>query len=296
MKKLLFISMMFCIVLASCSDVNNVPTVVPSVSPEPSATATLTPTKIRPTRTFAPTPTLTPLPAYQNKQVIFEYNVTGNHSDYDFFFEDSPSWSKLVLYSDGQMIIPGKTYMQEMLSPVEMKQFISKLEALGFYSIESNQQHDTSDKLYKYGNNFEESYDGLLDCIVVNAEKSRELCIYEPAMEYLVPKMKNILRFLDTYEPKGTTPYSPDRLLVSIQSGRDPYNDNLPKDAVPWPDNLPSLDTFKSITYVDGEIAREIYNLFDDTNAGKVFTQSGKEYTMYFYVVLPHEKLSNAYQ
>jgi hypothetical protein len=296
MKKLLVISVIFYVVLASCRVYKDVPTIVPSVTPEPSSTATLTPTKIRPTRTFAPTLTLTPFPAYPNKQVVFEYNMTGGHSVYDFFFAGAPSWSRLVLYSDGQMIIPGKTYTQKMLSPDEVKQFLSRLEALGFYSIESNQQHDTSDKLYNFGNNFEESYDGLSDCIVVNAEKSRELCVYEPAMEYLVPKMKNILRFLDKYEPAGTTPYSPDRLLVWIQSGRDPNNENLPNDAIPWPDNLPSLDIFSSISYVDGETAKEIYSLFEDTNAGKVFTQDGKEYTMYIYVVLPHEKLSNAYQ
>lgn len=267
----------------------------PSITPEPSSTPSSTPTKT-PRPTLPPLPTLTPLPSYQTKQVIFEYNVIGDHSVYDFFFEGSPSWSNLVLYSDGQMIIPGETYKQKILSPNEIEQFLSKLESLGFYSLESNQKHDETDKLYNYGNNYQTSFDGRFYCISVDAVRSRDLCVYEPDIQYLVPEMKNILQYLDEYEPTGSTTYYPDRLLLWVRAGRDPYDENLPPTAIPWNNHLPPLSARNPITYVDGDAAQEIYRLFDSTNTGKVFSQNGKEYTVYFYVVLPHEKVTNSNQ
>jgi hypothetical protein len=246
------------------------------------------------------TPTITPLPFYPTKQVIFDYNVIGDHSVYDGFFDPNffRPWSKFVLYADGQIIITGTTYQQKILSPDEIKQFLSRLEAAGFYSLESNQKHDPTDKLYDYGNNYQESSDGLEYCILVNTVKSRNLCVYEPDIQFVVPKMKNILQFLDDYKPAGMTPYYPDRILLWVQPGRDPYNNQLPKDALHWGESFPSLETPDSkVIYVDGAAAKEIYMLFDRSpNLGKVFSQNDKEYTVYFNVVLPHEQVTNAYQ
>jgi len=246
------------------------------------------------------TPTITPLPFYPTKQVIFDYNVIGDHSVYDGFFDPNffRPGSRIILYADGQMIITGTTYQQKILSPDEIKQFLSKLEALGFYSLESNQKHDPTDKLYDYGNNYQKSSDGLEYCILVNIIKSRNLCVYEPDIQFVIPKMKNILQFLDDYRPAGMTLYYPDRILLWIQPGRDPYNDQLPKDAIPWNGSFPSLETPDSkVIYVGGNAVKEIYLLFDrTTNLGKVFSQNGKEYTVYFDVVLPHEKVTNVYQ
>jgi hypothetical protein len=272
---------------------NAVPTMVPSVTPEVTSTASSTPTKTpRPTSTS--TPTLTPLPPYQTKQVLFEYNVIGDHSVYDILFDAYPSWSRLVLYSDGQMIIPGKTYQQKVLSPSEIEAFLLKLESLGFYSLESNQKHDPTDQLYNYGNNYQESFDGRYYCIAVRADKARDLCVYEPDVQFLVPQMKSILQYLDEYKPEGTVPYLPDRLLLWVRPGRDPYEENLPPTTIPWRDHFPPLSASNAIMYIDGDAAKEIYILFDSTNTGKVFSQNGEEYTVYFLIVLPHDKVTNA--
>ncbi len=290
MKKRFLLSVVVCILIASCSEQKNVPTV-------PNFTATSTPTKAQPTK-IPPTSTNTPLPFYQNKKVIFDYYAIGDHSIYDFFFGlgSFRSYSKLVLYDDGQMIIPGETYKQKVLSADEIEQFLSKLETLGFYSLKSNQEHDPTDQLYDYGNNYQKSYDGRLHCISVKTDKARNLCVYEPDLQFLIPKMKNVLQYLDEYEPAGIIPYFPDRILLWVQVGRDPYNDNLPETAIPWADHLPSLESSsQNIMYVDGNAAKEIYMLFDSTNAGKVFTQNGKEYTAYLNVILPHETVTNAY-
>jgi hypothetical protein len=284
-----------CILLASCSKENNIPTAISSFTPKPSFTATSTPSKT-PRPTLTPTSTITALPLYQNKQVLFDYYVIGDHSVYDSFFDPDSfhSYSRLVLYDDGQLIIPGEKYKQKVLSPDEVKQFLSKLEALGFYSLESNQTHDPTDKLYNYGNDYQESFDGRKYCISVNTDRPRNLCVYEPDIQFLIPKMKSILQHLDEYEPAGMTSYYPDRILLWIESGRDPYNENPPETAIAWDERFPQLED--SIVYVDGNVAKEIYMLFDNTNQGKVFTQDGKEYTVYIDIVLPHEKITNAYQ
>ncbi len=302
MKKTFLMSAMICIILIACSGQKAIPTAFPSIMPKPSFTATgtitLTTTKTEPTK-LSPTQTITPLPAYQTKQIIFDYNVIGDFSVYDMFFNPDiiHPWSKLILYADGQMVIPGETYKQKILSSNEIKQFFSKLEALGFYSLESNQKHDPTDKPYNYGNGYQKSFDGREYCIVVNTQKSRNLCVYEPNIQFLIPKMKKILNFLDEYEPANMTSYYPDRILIWVQIGRNQYDDKLPKTTIPWVNHLPSLETSnQKITYVDGDMAKEIYLLFDSTNSGKVFTQNGIEYTVYFEVVLPNEELTNAYQ
>ena len=297
MKKSLLLLIMISILLFSCREQKQiqVPTLSPSPTPIPGPTTTSTPTRTPPP-TFPATTTFTPLPPYQTKKIVVEYNMRGDHSVYDSFFEDYPSWSRLVLYEDGQIIIAGKTYKQKILSPGEMEGFLSKLEALGFYSLESNQKHDPTDKLYDYGDRYQKSFDGREYCIMVNAERSRTLCVYEPDMEFVVPRMKNILEFLEGYEPAEMTSYEPDRLLLWVQPGRNSFDENLPQSSTPWPDQLPPLSPSEVLTYVDGESAREIYFLYEDAKAGKVFTQNGKEYTVYFYVVMPHENLTNAYQ
>ncbi len=304
MKKQFLISVVVCIILAACSGQNNFPlTAIPSFTPNPTLTVTSTPTRT-PQPTLTPTSTITPLPPYPNKQVLFDYYVIGDHSVFDGFFDLNSfrSYSRLVLYDDGQMIITSSegvgdgTYKQKFLSPDEIKRFLAKLETLGFYSLESNQKHDPTDTLYNYGNDYQESFDGRDYCISVNADKSRDLCVYEPDIQYLIPQMKSILQYLDNYEPAGTTPYYPDRILLWVQAGRDPYNDNLPETAILWDEHFPSLEASSPIMFIEGDMAKEIYLQFGGTNKGMVFSQNAKEYTVYIDVVLPHEKMTNAYQ
>ena len=221
MKKLFLISAVVCVLLAACGGQRNIPTVFPSLSPEPSSTITakatstltLTPTRIQPTK-LPSTPTFTPFPPYHTKKVVFEYYIVGQHSYFDMFYADYPELPNIILYNDGQMLVNGK---QKVLSADETKRFLSKLDTLGFFSLESNQQYDVTDKLYDFGNNYQEVNDGLKYCILVSAERSKDLCVQEDYMQYLIPKMKAILKYLDGYKPIGLTPYYPDRILLSMR-------------------------------------------------------------------------------
>lgn len=297
MKKLFLLSVVAFIFLTACSRQASTPTLLPSATLKPSSTET-------PTNAPKPTitPTITSLPTYNTKQVVFEYRESGGHTEFFEFFDYYRPYTKIIMYDDGQMIIPGAIYKQKTLSTDEIKQFFSNIEAMGFYSLESNQAHDPTDKLYDFGNNYVEVYDDIVYCIIVSAGNSRQLCVQDSGVPYLIPKMKKILEYLNHYEQTETTTYYPDRILLYIQAGRPDYLPyKLPTYAIPWGAHLPSLEIPDSNTFndkkifVQGNAAKEIYLMFDSTNEGKVFTQNGKEYTVYIDIVLPHEKVTSPY-
>ncbi len=123
------------LLLVSCND----PVALPTTLPE--TTSTFSPTKATPSALLS-TATITPLPHYPNKQVIFDYYDVGFHSVYDSFFrlDSLRTYSRIILYDDGQMVITGDTYRQKILSSAEVDQFISNLEVLGFFLLESNKK------------------------------------------------------------------------------------------------------------------------------------------------------------
>jgi hypothetical protein len=321
MKKTFLISMMLCFLVTACNGQRNIATVFPSSTPTLRSTATSTivttstkvstPTRIQPTQPPS-TPTFTPFPPFHGKRIVFDYYVIGNQADFDMFF-DPPSGNiltRLVLYDDGQMIIADgddETYKQKVLSSTEIKSFLSKLEVLGFYSLESNQNHDPTDKLYNFEGKYEEVgvIGGLKYCILVNADKSRNLCVKDSYIQYLIPKMMNILKYLDKFKPVGMTSYFPDRILLTVREA-DPSSDTLPATVTPWNENFPSLefthpskyayDDSSSTMYVDGDMAKEIYLFFENSDGNGVFTQNGKDHIVSIRVLLPHEKVINAYQ
>ncbi len=309
MGKTLVLSVVMCLLLVSCSGQQAIPTSRSSTPARPTPAATSTPTVSRSTE-LLPSPTLTPLPPYPNEKVIFEYYTLGNQSYFGPFFEQGfRELPKLVIYEDGLAIVKRDSYMQKVLSADQVKRLFSKLEELGFYSLESNQKHDPTDKLYNFANNYQGFADGLRECVYLKADQERTLCAHESQKQYLVPGMQGILRYLDAYDPGGLTPYYPDRILLWVQRQKDPYSDALPGTPIPWSDGLPNLDRLppgefssygevppQQISYFDGPTAKAIYLLLDGSPyADKVVTQDGQEYIVSTTVVLPHEQLTNAF-
>lgn len=313
MKKTTTLFAMICIIFTACGAPKSVPTLSPSTTSPPSFAAsptatftptfipTFTPTNIQPT----PTPTFTPFPSYPTKKVVFEYSTAGS-----FWAGDAAYFSSfnngvfierpLILYDDGQMI----TYNgQKILSADEMKKFFSKLDALGFFSLESNGMHDEQDKLYNFGNQYEESFDGLHDCILVNIETPRRLCAYEEYKQFLVPEMKNLLKYFNEYKPTGLTPYHPDRILLSTRP-TNPETDDLHGSAPVWDKRFPSLafslpnpyNIPVTIRYIQGDMAKEIDRFIGNSHSHGVFMQDGKKYIVDYVIVLPDEEIINAYQ
>jgi hypothetical protein len=243
------------------------------------------------TATIAPSPTFTPTP-YPTKAVLLDYNTGGDHTLFDMVHKDF-SFSKLVLYADGQMIIPGKNYLQKMLSKAEINHLMTRLDELGFYRIESNQQQDETDRLYNFGGQYSRVYDSTWNCVLVNGERPRNLCADDVYSRFLVPEMKNIMKFLDDYPTDGMTPYVPDRMMLWVDYGRSSQFTDLPSETIPWPDSLPSLETASYYyLYISGDAAREVYSIFKKHGWLLVFSDHGYEFTVTGEIILPHEELA----
>jgi hypothetical protein len=307
--------MLVFIILTACSGHKEIPTVYPTLTPEPLYTATViatstltsTPTRVQPTEPLS-TPTFTPFPPYPNKKVIFEYYTSGNipAGDYAFFqlfYAEYYPETNIILYEDGLILTGGG---KKILSADEMKKFFAKLDSLGFFSLESNQQHDEEDKLYNFGNHYFKSADDLEYCILVNTDKSKQLCALEHYKQFLVPEMKNLLEYFDEYKPNGLTPYYPDRILLLTRLA-DPNSDDMSANGTLWDKRFLSLDvplqeTRKygylpvSIIYIQGDMAKEIYLFWENSHSHDVFIQNGNNYIVRVWAVTPDEVVINAYQ
>jgi hypothetical protein len=291
MKKILafFWILTIMVLLSACKGQDKQPLELPSSTPKPSATLTPTQVVARPTWTpvSTQTSTATSFPPYPTKQVLLDYTFGGSHAPDDLYYlHYGYSQTKLVLYTDGQLVIPGKTFQQKILSTFEVNQLFLQLEAKGLFSL-------TQDNLYNFGyQNSPKTIDGMMYCIVINGKGKRNLCASKTYESFLVPKMKNILQFFNEYQPKGMTPYYPDRILLWVHRGRSPSVQNLPAKAIPWPEKFSSLETSgEKVMYFQGEAAKEIFALFGNSVSAMVINQNGIEYTVLIDIVFPHEQL-----
>lgn len=281
----------FLVLLFACSPQGLQSPTTSSSTRLPSATVIPTHTEPKPTPIPTEIPTFTPTP-YPTKQVLLKYELRSSPRP-PFHEFIGKAYPMLALYSDGQLIVTGETFQEKILTVDEKAQFLSQLEELGFYKIDSNQKHDPTDNLYNFGNNYNMEEIGSFYC-VVTAEKAKDLCAYEPYRKFLVPEMKNILKFLDEYRPKGMIPYNPDRILIKVEAGRDPDIRSLPETALPWSVDFPSLASATNGTlYAEGKAAAEIFSLLGGKLTPNLVTQNGEEYTIeYARPVLPHEVIS----
>jgi len=265
-------------------------TPIATLKPKSTLTFTQMPTETN-------TPTFMPLPfTYETKQVLLNYYLVGAHTLFDIAIE--PMFSQLVVYSDGQIIISGET---KMLSPAEMDQLFAQLKSFGFYDIETNEQGWATPNLYTPDNPFEKITDATSYCVLTTTQdKKRDICAYEPYMQYLIPAMQQTLNILDDYHPKGMEPYSPDRILLYVESPET--SQILDKDAlskrrvIPWPVDLsplkPNLDY--KVTYIQGPMASKIASYIDSFRFSDrpLFQQNGINYFVDIDILFPHEEVN----
>jgi hypothetical protein len=282
----LFVNIIF---VASCNSQPMLPSVVVSPSSFPTATfipipsQTLTPTKT-PTPSITPTPTYPPYPV---KDVIFKYGYEGgDHGIFDPLVNSH--LPKLILYSDGLLLIKKDSFLQKVLTEQEIHSFLSQIEQRGFDTIDTNQQHDLTDKLYNFSNGYESAFDGRYLCV---STETKNICAYEPVIDNVIPTMKNIFKFLDSYLPSNMTPYQADRILLQIIEGSDYIPQEYRPSQIEWADDLPTLQETPTL-FVNGKTATKIFALFDYSESWKIVTYKDKEYTVFARPVLPHEVIS----
>ena len=280
--------------LTACA--RNLTATVYALTPSP------TPRKLTKTSTPAPTFTHAPLiefPPYSEKEVLLIYSYDGGDVTLVDIFSETRSYTRLVLYVDGQLIIskPGGAITTIILSESQVEQLLAQIDQKGFYAIETNQHNDNTDPLYNFGDNYQElhSYHGVSACLAVNGPNPRKLCFYRPYWEYLVPQAKDLFQYLEDYMPGGMELYQPDRLILIVSKGYagDGYTD---QDTVriPWPTDLPSLETrgndMKYMGFYNQD-ASHIYHLVENWWGPKIFIDDEQDYVVFSWVVMPHEHL-----
>jgi hypothetical protein len=305
--KLAIILFAFTTLLVACASPSPSPTVqaisttdLSSSTPAPSF-ATTNPTKTlaaqaTPSPADISTPTLT-IPPYITKQVILEYTrsraALGMPDEYfDPLLGNSPT-TKLVIYSDRQLVLQtaSKSMVTKVMTDNEIQQLLYKVDQLGFHTIDTNQKHDDTDSLYKFEGRYLEVgvTDGAFSCLSIEGDK---MCYYEPYADFLIPQVKLLFQFLDSYTPGNFTAYEPDRILLFVSLGQDLSNSFVeqPMASIPWPSDLLSLGASQeNYIYLEGADALKFFSLGDGIAKPMIFSENGKDYSLLPRIMLPHE-------
>jgi hypothetical protein len=160
----------------------------------------------------------------------------------------------------------------------------------GFYTLETNQNHDETDKLYYFGNQYQLVYDGPIYYLSMNGSQPRTICYYGPYKDFLIPEAKDLFQYFEDYVPGGMTPYKPDRILLAIFKGADSTTEQ--STSITWPSDLPALETpDKKFMYLEGKNAAEVFSFFRHSPDMTFLDERGYSYTVSVHVVLPHHNL-----
>ncbi|MHC1782265.1 MAG: hypothetical protein AB9891_05795 [Anaerolineaceae bacterium] len=265
--------------------------VAPALSATPRPPSSTTPVLPTLTKTWVPIPTHTSyptFPAYKTKQVLFEYSIQGDHTDFDFLLNTRKTY--IALFADGQMILSGEPFREKMLSKGEIDWFLAQLDANGFSSIETSRKYNPSDPLYEFDGKYQQVTDGRFICVTRFSKKAKYICGYEPYSEYFILPMKNLLSFLDNFKLEGATVFRPDRILLDVWYPANEWVESTNPRVIVWPDDLPPI-TGRGILYFEGDAASRIFELFDSIDSSKIVRVKDRDYSVVLRPVLPHEIL-----
>lgn len=304
MRRVLILPFLVPLLFSSCSPA---PAAVPTLTPSPSKTITPTifltrtsiPTATRtptPAPTSTSTPSLTPTPAvidnYPVKTVLLRYGYFyGCCSIFDSAFHSGfVPW--IIIFTDGQMLIKQNgLMMQKKLSKSEIGNLLSHLAKLGFYQIKTEgHNHDETNPIYHFNpGEYQKVYDAPYYVIAVNGDNPKSIWVYEPYLQNVIQPVKNILAYLRSYTSTNLSLFHPDRLLLFIHGNReDPEYQK--QAAIPWPSGLPPLADYNGeFLLLKDKEAATIYRLTQGSQELPVFSDQGKEYTVYTEVIYPYE-------
>jgi len=165
----------------------------------------------------------------------------------------------------------------------------------GFYTLETNQNHDETDKLYYFGNQYQQVYDGLIYYLSVQGNHSRTICYYGPYKDFLIPEAKDLFQYFEDYPSSGMTPYKPDRILLAIFKDIDLLSTTEQSISITWPSNLPTLETSdEKFMYLEGKDAAQVFSFFSHSSHMTFLDELGNSYSVSIHVVLPHHNLLQA--
>ncbi|MCB8976570.1 MAG: PD40 domain-containing protein [Ardenticatenaceae bacterium] len=271
-------------------------TPTPSHTPSPSKMPTLTRTAVS-TQTAVPSQTPFPYPissinpfptvtpnyfVYETKPIFITFHGCcgdgGSETD-DVMGRDVPS---LIIYGDGQMIITegtlgDMTYFEAYLSPTEMCQLRQEIADTGF--LDPHEQFFTERDESMGGGHFSIQVENIY------------YEFYSGDVRFLVEDLAAGYQLIRNFRPENDlVTYIPQYLVLWIEEIQ-PVASEV---AVSWPGDLPSIDELWSdrettTLFVEDDLVRQIYELFDYTNKEMLFQENGKFYSIIARPILPNE-------
>lgn len=199
---------------------------------------------------------------------------------------------RLVIYTDGMMIasrVGDSKIRTRVLNTKEVCSFISRLELLGFYTLEDSRSTDETNPLYDFGSNYQQVSEGRFASLTVDLTNPKSVSFFEPYQKYLVRPMRKVVEFVETYNPGGFIPYQPDRLILFVRSGRAAEVDENVR-ARQWDLETPTLHELVQVPYsfLEGAQAVNVFSLL--TKYGTpIFIENDIEYTVTMRLIYPHE-------
>ena len=244
-----------------------------------------------------PNPTATEwIKNYPTKKALVVYGTSWRNEYTINFIEWGDFYIEpyLILYEDGQLMF-GIGGSIKQLSKTETDEILIKLEQLGFFQIQANNEADllngVKNPLYSFPTVEEPAPNNNLPLIVltVNRQETKSISYRKEWENYLIRPMKDIIAYLDNISSAGATPYQPDRMLVAFDGEE---NKRIPEDAtiIPWPDDVtsPRQWSYMGVLYLDGAEAQKLYQAAGE-KLYAYFSFEGKNYHVYLRPILPHE-------
>jgi hypothetical protein len=255
-----------------------------------SQTKTITKTSeqaFTPTMVFTTTVEIN-LPAAIKKSVIALYGSSGGDGGHpaDYYFgRGMPS---LIIYDDGQVIITRRNSIQETyLSTQQVSLFFVNLQNIGYFKDRLS--------IYNYPEDYIEGAGAPSIMLYANnGLVSKTIDIYYFSRDYLIPDIRNSLKFFSNYYPSRMEPYIPRQMVLWIEEGiGEEYHGVTPEPIEDWPINLPRINELGiGHIVVEEQLIPKILSLYKTVPSGKVFRDNSNNYLVIARPLLPNESPS----
>jgi hypothetical protein len=188
-------------------------------------------------------------------------------------------YERFLLHDDGQLLqYKTGSILEARLSPVEIRDLLTRLERTGFHDIEETSESPDRYDIYNLPDDFQYGDGGWGRSITIQGQR---IHIRDSLWEYIIPSIEDTLAIIESYEPPGgAAPYVPKKIEVFVlrkDSGLLPDSSFI--SASEWPSELPPIDRVWFLDEAETALLLNtgLYTSFPDIRA---FIYEGTEYVV----------------
>lgn len=284
------------------------PTNATAFTSPPAATLTVT-TSTTGTNTPSVLLSATPTPSswatpFPPEAIFVQYGIFGGDGGNAFDYYYGRGTPSLIVYTNGLAIeriynYSAYRFQTTQLSEAEMCDLQRGIAGPELPDYSSYSWVNRDHPLYKFDDSAFFPDGGPVDIYQLNGDPSRYLGIEVEHYKYVIPEVKEIIEFVESYTLSNTRLYLSNTTLLWIEEGSESANESTQLGE--WPESLPSLESFyvasvdstwlfgSSHVILEGSLAQEIAKLFDNEMKSMFFREKGRLFTTIHRPLLPHE-------